>query len=93
MTTQNANFPAGATIVFGGSGGIGRGVALEFAREGSSVAIVYRSKQEVAEQAAAQIRELGATATIHRADVRERAERLRETAERDAQQREHEDAA
>ena len=74
MTTQNANFPAGATIVFGGSGGIGRGVALEFAREGSSVAIVYRSKQEVAEQAAAQIRELGATATIHRADVRERAQ-------------------
>ena len=34
-----------------------------------------------------------ATSAKTPADVRERAERLRETAERDAQQREHEDAA
>lgn len=68
------DFPTGATIVFGGSGGIGRGVAVEFARAGSDVAIVYRSKQDVAEAAAAEIRALGRKASIHRADVRNRAE-------------------
>lgn len=65
-------FPDGAVIVFGGSGGLGRGVALEFAREGSDVAIVYRSKQAVAEEAAAQIAAMGRKVTIHQADVRER---------------------
>jgi 3-oxoacyl-[acyl-carrier protein] reductase len=54
-----ASFPDGATIVFGGSGGIGRGVALEFAREGSDVAVVYRSKRDVAEAVAAEIRATG----------------------------------
>jgi len=67
-------FPAGATIVFGGSGGIGRGVALEFAREGSDVAVVYRSKPDVAEAVAAEIRGCGRKVSIHRADVRERAQ-------------------
>lgn len=65
-------FPAGATIVFGGSGGIGRGVALEFAREGSDVAVVYRSKEDVARAVADEIAALGRKATIHRADVRDR---------------------
>lgn len=69
---MEANFPAGTTIVFGGSGGIGRGVALEFAREGSDVAVVYRSKRDVAEAVAAEIRECGRNATIHQADVRNR---------------------
>ncbi|MBC2661840.1 SDR family oxidoreductase [Novosphingobium flavum] len=69
-----ADFPAGATIVFGGSGGIGRGVALEFAEAGSDLAVVYRSKQAVAEEVAAAARALGRQATVHRADVRERAE-------------------
>ena len=46
------DFPTGACLVFGGSGGIGRGVALEFGRAGSDVAICYRSKQDVAEQTA-----------------------------------------
>lgn len=67
-------FPAGATLVFGGSGGIGRGVALEFGQAGSDVAIVYRSKQEVAEAAAEAIRATGRRASIHRADVRHRSE-------------------
>lgn len=64
------DFPAGATIVFGGSGGIGQGVALEFARAGSDVAIVYRQKEDVAERVAADIRAAGANASIHRCDVR-----------------------
>ncbi|ABP64492.1 short-chain dehydrogenase/reductase SDR (plasmid) [Novosphingobium aromaticivorans DSM 12444] len=71
---MDKNFPAGATIVFGGSGGIGRGVSLEFAREGSDVAVVYRSKQDVAEAVAEEMRALGRRVSIHKADVRNRAE-------------------
>ena len=67
-------FPDGAVIGVGGSGGVGRGVALEFGKEGSDVAIVYRSKQAVAEEAAEQIAAMGRKVTIHRADVRERAQ-------------------
>lgn len=70
---MSAEFPNGAVMVFGGSGGIGRGVALAFARAGTPVAIGYRSKQAVAETVAAQIRELGVAASIHQLDVRDRA--------------------
>ena len=63
-------FPEGAVAVFGGSGGIGKGVALEFARAGTDVAIFYRSKQQVAEAATAEIRAMGRSATIHQADAR-----------------------
>jgi 3-oxoacyl-[acyl-carrier protein] reductase len=65
------DFPAGATIVFGGSGGIGRGVALEFAKAGSAVAICYRSKKASAEDAAAACEAAGAQASIHAVDVRD----------------------
>ena len=68
------DFPEGAAIIFGGSGGIGRGVAAEFAKAGSGVAIVYRSKQDVAEECAAANRARGVKASAHRADVRHRAE-------------------
>lgn len=69
-----SDFPNGAVIVFGGSGGIGQGVAKEFAKAGTGVAICYRSKQDVAENAAAAVRELGVKASIHQADVRDRAQ-------------------
>jgi len=65
-------FPEGAAIVFGGSGGIGKGVALEFGKAGTDVAIVYRSKKDVAEATAESIRALGVNASIHHADVRDR---------------------
>ncbi|MBS0474226.1 MAG: SDR family oxidoreductase [Proteobacteria bacterium] len=71
---MDKDFPDGATIVFGGSGGIGRGVALEFAKAGSDVAVVYRSKRDVAEAVAGDIRAAGRNASIHCADVRNRAE-------------------
>jgi NAD(P)-dependent dehydrogenase (short-subunit alcohol dehydrogenase family) len=71
---MDKDFPAGAAIVFGGSGGIGRGVALEFAKEGSDVAVVYRSKQDAAETVASEIRACGRKASIHQVDVRNRAE-------------------
>lgn len=70
---MNHDFPAGAAIIFGGSGGIGKGVAIEFGKSGTNVAIVYRSKKDVAEATAETIRSLGVKASIHQADVRDRA--------------------
>lgn len=67
---MSRTFPEGAVAVFGGSGGIGKGVALEFARAGTDVAIFYRSKREVAEATAEEIRALGRKASIHQADAR-----------------------
>jgi 3-oxoacyl-[acyl-carrier protein] reductase len=65
------DFPAGACVVFGGSGGVGQGVALEFGKAGSAVAVCYRSKQDVAERTAEAIRSAGAKASIHQVDVRD----------------------
>lgn len=68
---QQSDFPKGATLVFGGSGGIGQEVAKSFGQAGSDVAIVYRSKREVAEKVVAEISAAGRKATAHAADVRE----------------------
>lgn len=62
-------FPEGAALVFGGSGGIGQGVALEFAKAGSAVAVGYRSKADVAEKVAGEIRHLNVGASTHQVDV------------------------
>lgn len=67
---MDRDFPEGAVAVFGGSGGIGRGVAMEFAKAGTDVAIFYRSKKEAAETIAEEIRALGRKASIHQADAR-----------------------
>lgn len=64
-----ATFPAGCTLLFGGSGGIGSGVARTFAEAGSDIAVVYRTKPDPAEEAAADARALGRKASIHAADV------------------------
>lgn len=68
---EQNDFPKGAVLVFGGSGGIGQEVAKSFGKAGSDVAIVYRSKKEVAEKVAASIEAGGRKATIHAADVRD----------------------
>ncbi len=67
-------FPAGATMVFGGSGGIGSEVAKSFGRAGSDVAVAYRSKQDKAEAVAQAIRDGGCKASIHAADVSDAAQ-------------------
>lgn len=64
-------FPDGAAMIFGGSGGIGRGVAESFARAGTDVAIVYNSKRDVAEQLRETLSAIGVKATAHQADVRD----------------------
>jgi 3-oxoacyl-[acyl-carrier protein] reductase len=69
--TANA-FPSGAAIVFGGSGGIGQHVAKGLAAAGADIAIVYRSKKDVAEQVAGEIKAMGRKVTTHAADVTDR---------------------
>ena len=63
------SFPNGAAIVFGATGGIGRVVALELAKAGSDVAIIWRSKNDVAKTLAKEIKALGRKASIHHCDV------------------------
>ena len=69
-----ATFPEGCALVFGGSGGIGSGVARTFAEQGSDIAVVYRSKAEPAEAAAQHARSVGRKASAHRADVTDQAQ-------------------
>ena len=66
---MQSKFPAGAALVFGGSGGIGQGAARTFGEAGTDVAIVYRSKKDVAERVAGEIRAFGRKASTHAADV------------------------
>ena len=68
---EQQDFPNGAVLVFGGSGGIGQEGAKSFGKAGTDVAIVYRSKREVAEKVSAEIAATGRKATVHAADVRE----------------------
>ena len=69
-----ATFPAGCTLLFGGSGGIGSGVARTFAEAGSDVALVYRSKPGPAQDAAEHASSLGRKASTHAADVTDAAQ-------------------
>jgi glucose 1-dehydrogenase len=59
-------------LVTGASRGIGRGCALEMAREGADVVVNYRSHPEEAETAVAEIRAMGRRAIAYGADVGDR---------------------
>jgi len=56
-------------LVTGGSRGIGRAIAVAFAREGARVAINYRANDKAAQEAKALVDGEGAPAVLARADV------------------------
>ncbi len=56
-------------LVVGGSRGVGRAIAVEGARRGADVAILYRSRHEEAEAVLAMIRAEGRNAAAVRADL------------------------
>jgi 3-oxoacyl-[acyl-carrier protein] reductase len=58
-------------LVTGGSRGIGRGIAMAFAREGANVAINYRRDETAARETVAEIERCGRTAFAIQADVAE----------------------
>ena len=63
------SFPPGAALVIGGSGGIGSAICRELARDGSDVALTYRTRPEAAAQVANDVRSLGRVASVHALDV------------------------
>ena len=56
-------------IVFGGSRGVGRATAIELARQGADVAIVYHSNDDAAEDTCKAVRAAGRRAFAWRGDV------------------------
>lgn len=58
-----------STLVTGATRGIGREIALEFARQGAKVAFTYRSSVEKAESLVTEIEALGGTALPFQADA------------------------
>lgn len=56
-------------IVTGGARGIGRAVAVELAKNGANIAIVYVSNEQAAMDAAELVREQGVLAECYRCDV------------------------
>lgn len=74
MSSMQKEFDQGASLVFGGSGGIGAAIATRIAQGGSDVAITYKSNRDKAVACAATIAELGVKCTIHQVDIADRAQ-------------------
>jgi len=63
------NLKGKVAIVTGASRGIGRGIAIELAKDGACVVINYKSNDEAAEKTFQEIRELGSYALKIKGDV------------------------
>lgn len=68
MTTQDSSARRVA-VVTGGSRGIGRAVALQLARDGMDVALLYIGDPRAADSVVAELEALGATARAYACDV------------------------
>ena len=69
-----ADFPAGGcAVVIGGSGGIGRSVAIQLARHGCDVALNYFSGPARAEETAELVRGAGREVHVAKVDLRDEA--------------------
>ena len=64
-------FSQGAVLIFGATGGIGQHVVMEFAKAGADLALIWRSKEDVAKDIAAQVEALGRKVSLHHCDVTE----------------------
>ncbi len=64
-------FKGKVVLVTGGSRGIGRAIALRFAREGADVVINYLRKRTAAEETVAELRALGVRAHAVKANLRD----------------------
>jgi NAD(P)-dependent dehydrogenase (short-subunit alcohol dehydrogenase family) len=58
-------------LISGGDSGIGRAVAIAFAKEGADVAVVYLNEHKDAEETRAQVEEEGRTCHLIPGDIRE----------------------
>ena len=66
---MTGEFENKVAVITGASRGIGKGIALELARNGASIAIVYRSEEDKAKQVQAEIESMGQEAIIIKCDV------------------------
>ncbi len=66
---MSGEFAGKVAVVTGASRGIGKGIALELARNGASIAIVYRSEEDKAKQVQAEIEGMGCEAITIKCDV------------------------
>ena len=62
-------FSQGAVLIFGATGGIGQHVVMEFAKAGADLALIWRSKEDVAKDVAARVEGLGRKVSLHHCDV------------------------
>jgi len=67
--TETKDFPAGAAVVLGGSGGVGRAICERLAHYGSDVALTYRGNEKAARETAQVVERLGRKASIHAVSV------------------------
>ena len=63
-----------SAIVTGSGRGIGREIAIQFAREGADVLVNYTSRPDTANETAAEIEKLGRKAVVVKADVSNKAD-------------------